>query len=1030
MACLTPTAPASSNVVSTIYGVPRGTAGRGGRPIQGIVIHCLQESIDKYNAKICAGGIYRRDNRHSSVHFSVAPTGDVYQYVDEGDVAWGMQAYPSSFPDITPDQAPVGWTVLPALYPNVSLDLYTLQIGVAVPRQNGYLNQPGCQGCGCGDGACGGYGLSDAAYKNLVRLVAYLAKKYSIPIDTQHIWTHDRVVDTPETELECLCLPDCFTCDVSNYCEECSNPSDSSYKLAPGVVYFYGEDANGCKVKSNVAITVAETPNTIIQTDTVAGSTSGTNGRNLTFNVRVAPAQANIANQLVSVAGAGLYVPVGAGVNALDTPTVDMNFNGATGSISANTKISAAAGNILQANVDGLYVATQNFDLCAAISSLQSGGVAVAGSTRFVGPDCKVYTLPSTNVVQTPITTQNSTTLTLAASGTDSHTLVGSVIISGAAGNMLQVQAGGLYVAPSAAIDTCTAIANFAQAGPITPGTTLLVGADCKLYTVPANPGQTPITANDSSTIDFTVSGSNSHTLDASVKVSATAGNQIVANADGLFVAAPTPFDLCTSLSALTSGGSGVAGTTQFVGPDCKIYTLPPAFSETTITANDTSTVDLSSSGTSGHVLQAAVKVSATAGNQIAVNADGLFVPAPASVSETPITTTNSSTATITASGVSNHSLLVNVRVSSSAGNLVAVNADGLYVGTPVQTPLTVNDSSTIDFTANGTDAHTLTGSVKVSATAGNQITVNADGIYAAALAPTQAQICAILNGLTASATPAIPANTDLIGKNCTTFKLPGVNNGLTYNAVTGNIQLGGALVIPTTINTTDVNTLKVTCPAGTQNTEFGCTTVQINTFNPTFTQQNQLFADATHIQLMSQCGSGAGNRGKVYVDCGSSGNYALDTSLPAGANESHIRAELGYVVELEGNVELVTYPNTRNDFTTSTPSTFLYTDATGTVKTAPLNRIHTNRNVSVTAGAVFALTYNMDIIVHTGAATAWTLPPVVGSQVFHIANSGTGAITLSSGYRNLAGNFVTTIAAGTNVILAHDGATGYYQIG
>lgn len=47
--------------------------------------------------------------------------------------------------------------------------------------------------------------------------------------------------------------------------------------------------------------------------------------------------------------------------------------------------------------------------------------------------------------------------------------------------------------------------------------------------------------------------------------------------------------------------------------------------------------------------------------------------------------------------------------------------------------PVTVNDGDTVNFTASGTDNQTITAEVKISATGGNIISANADGIYASA---------------------------------------------------------------------------------------------------------------------------------------------------------------------------------------------------------------------------------------------------------------------------------------------------------
>jgi len=67
----------------------------------------------------------------------------------------------------------------------------------------------------------------------------------------------------------------------------------------------------------------------------------------------------------------------------------------------------------------------------------------------------------------------------------------------------------------------------------------------------------TAIVANDSATIDFTTSGTLNHTITASVKVSATAGNTLQALGDGLFVPVPTlSFNASTKVLTIVGGNS------------------------------------------------------------------------------------------------------------------------------------------------------------------------------------------------------------------------------------------------------------------------------------------------------------------------------------------------------------------------------------------------------------------------------------------------------------------------------------------
>lgn len=79
-------------------------------------------------------------------------------------------------------------------------------------------------------------------------------------------------------------------------------------------------------------------------------------------------------------------------------------------------------------------------------------------------------------------------------------------------------------------------------------------------------------TATDSSTIDFSVSGTLNHTLTGSVKLSANAGNRITAEADGLHVAGQTLSINYTTKELSVVGGntvsfaSIVAGTVGWLG--------------------------------------------------------------------------------------------------------------------------------------------------------------------------------------------------------------------------------------------------------------------------------------------------------------------------------------------------------------------------------------------------------------------------------------------------------------------------------
>jgi hypothetical protein len=89
---------------------------------------------------------------------------------------------------------------------------------------------------------------------------------------------------------------------------------------------------------------------------------------------------------------------------------------------------------------------------------------------------------------------------------------------------------------------------------------------------------------------------------------------------------------------------------------------------------------------------------------------------------------------------------------------------------TQVQTPITVVDSTTLDLTSSGVDNHTLTGVVKISSTAGNDITSDATGIYS----KSDFTIAGNLGG------------TDLINNHETLNIVGGTNSGI-ISTITGN---------------------------------------------------------------------------------------------------------------------------------------------------------------------------------------------------------------------------------------------------
>ncbi len=310
--------------------------------------------------------------------------------------------------------------------------------------------------------------------------------------------------------------------------------------------------------------------------------------------------------------------------------------------------------------------------ICRIVAGLPQLGAPPPG-VKFLGSDCRLYDPDAAAIPETPLTVVDSPSVDLTASGVAGHTLTAAVNVSAAPGNQVTVLADGIFVDVSA-LDICGALPGVAAFGVLPPTATVLFldGAVCGRAPLPAEtpfvpvttpsvqatPGglfghspiydvrvsalagnaittqpdglfvptvtETPLTVNDSATVDFTGSGVAGHTVTASVRVSALAGNIISIQPDGVYAA----FNLCAALAALPASiPPYVPGVTQLVGANCSLFTIPATAAETPLTVADTPSIDLTSSGTAGHTLTAAIIVSPNAGNALTVLGNGVYVP-------------------------------------------------------------------------------------------------------------------------------------------------------------------------------------------------------------------------------------------------------------------------------------------------------------------------------------------------------------------------------------------------------------------
>lgn len=299
--------------------------------------------------------------------------------------------------------------------------------------------------------------------------------------------------------------------------------------------------------------------------------------------------------------------------------------------------------------------------LCELLSTLTVGSPVIAG-TVLVGADCLTHLMPA---FQVPITVSDTSTLNLTLAGAN---ISGVVIVSDDAGNIIEIRADGLYA------NVCTGIEELVAGTPISTGT-VLVGADCLTHAMPsfqtpitvadttcidltfaanvlsatpvisptdgnqlvcsangllvpasAAPSETPITALDSASVDIIVSGVNSHTVQAHVRISEQAGNVVNILTDGLHVAS-----LCDQLADI--GGIVLPAEVGdiFVTSGCIPRTLP-AYAppvDVNIVASDTNCINTTvvESPANTFTVSSSPILSPLIDNQIFCTINGLYVP-------------------------------------------------------------------------------------------------------------------------------------------------------------------------------------------------------------------------------------------------------------------------------------------------------------------------------------------------------------------------------------------------------------------
>ena len=147
------------------------------------------------------------------------------------------------------------------------------------------------------------------------------------------------------------------------------------------------------------------------------------------------------------------------------------------------------------------------------------------------------------------------------------------------------------------------------------------------------------------------------------------------------------------------------------------------------LVVNSSTSINLIATGNQKHTLQASVKVSPTLNNRLQVLNDGVYV-APVTVTKQNLsingnilTIQDGNSVTLPTSGL--QSLTVN------GNNLSISNGNTVTLPTVTQTPITATDSQSIAFNVSGVNNHTITADLKISEDSDNLLSLSSAGIIA-----------------------------------------------------------------------------------------------------------------------------------------------------------------------------------------------------------------------------------------------------------------------------------------------------------
>lgn len=175
--------PNITTLLTRLFGIPKGTFGRGIYEPKAIILHSLRHTLDTYDAQVIHPELIsyrdRAQVKHPSLHFAIDYDGAVHQYVNTLDVAWALWDYDNGhFPNPFPEGS-FAWL---ATYPDVTPDMYSIHIGATSGEFGTQIIPPKSS-----------IPMSVASILQHARLIAYLCHAYNITCNTTNVVRHETV---------------------------------------------------------------------------------------------------------------------------------------------------------------------------------------------------------------------------------------------------------------------------------------------------------------------------------------------------------------------------------------------------------------------------------------------------------------------------------------------------------------------------------------------------------------------------------------------------------------------------------------------------------------------------------------------------------------------------------------------------------------------------------------------------------------------------------------------------------------------